>query len=159
MRIKKNFKQGHLDLTVDMALQEFWQWALSGTDDIDAERLFVEWMVGRLLALPKYSARRVSYDNEYLHLPNGVVVDLNVGSSDDDDEHRYFAFCTPLEIRTRPRKPWRPEDWSFHLFSMHELVEADVLDSVLLENFIAGHEPMTPTEFRLVAKSKLGLKS
>jgi hypothetical protein len=159
MRTSPHISLPKLDLAADMALQDFWRWALINNDDLEAERLCVEWMVGRLLDLPKACVRRVPLSNEFLQISNGVIVELNVRSWNERvaGERWYFAFCTRIEKRAQPWQAWCPEGWDFHLHSMEELVEADVLDPVLLEAFLSRQEPMSAKQFRVVARSRLGL--
>jgi hypothetical protein len=144
------------ELIEGTSLEDFWYWALAGNEDLDAEELFVEWMVGRMLGFPKHRTRRVPYGDEGLYLPRGVVVELRAAV---DRDHRHFVFCVPPDDMAQVStgwRPWRPEHWGFHLFGWHELIRAGVTKSTALSDFLMADTPMPPREFCFVARSLFG---
>ena len=63
-------------LTPTGTLLDFWQWAFSDLCDDDIKGIFAEWMVGSLLGLHLTSARRISWADSDIVLPNGTRIEV-----------------------------------------------------------------------------------
>lgn len=67
---------GNSRVSKNATMLKFWRWAFLDLCDDDIKGIFAEWMVGTLFGLPLASARRVSWADSDIVLPNGKRIEV-----------------------------------------------------------------------------------
>jgi hypothetical protein len=140
-------------VTDDMSLDDILFQSLARNSDEVSRHIFVEWMLNRLLSVPNGYFSRVPLDDEKFLLEDGYLIRREA------PEH--FILCRRRRDLNRTaviRNVCAPDNWHFYLCSAEELEAAGVFVSMTFETFMERQKPMTPDEFRAVARKQLGLE-